>query len=213
MRLDEGRSVDDQLWRLFIAIQLPATVKSALSAMGNSVWRPRRGRFDRSGRGQEVRWTRRDNLHITLKFLGDTHVDRLDDLREAMSEVTRESAVFTLALDANGCFPGPRTPRVLWTGLRGDVRRMTGLESQLQGALALRDIERDDRHFTPHITVGRVRSGLPNHVLSSIGRRWTNAKIDAPDTSIPVDRIILVRSHLVQGQPPRYERVFIAKIA
>ncbi len=199
-------------WRLFVAIQLPGSVKSELVAMGDRVWRPRRGRGRSPYLSRDVRWTDRDNLHLTLKFIGDVDPDFVSQLREAMLEVSSESASLNLRLGENGCFPGPRTPRVLWTGIRGDVRRMTSMVAQLEGAFSRRGIERETRDFTPHITVGRVRGGLPKYVLSGIGNRWLDAETDYRRSSITVDRIVLMRSHLREGRPPRYERVFTAKI-
>ena len=202
----------ERLWRLFVAIQLSGSVKSELDVMSEDVWRPRRDGGPSSYLSSDVRWTDRDNLHLTLKYIGDVDPEHVSRLREAMTEISSESSNLNLQLGDNGCFPGPRTPRVLWTGLRGDVRRMASLVAKLEGAFALRGIERETRDFMPHITVGRVRGGLPRYVLSGIGNRWLDAKPDERSSSIPVDRIVLMRSHLRERRPPRYERLFSAKI-
>ena len=74
-------------------------------------------------------------------------------------------------LGENGCFPGERTPRVLWTGLEGDLRRMSSLAGRLEGAMVRCGFPEEHREFAPHVTVGRVRSGTQKRVLAAIGQR------------------------------------------
>lgn len=204
-------------WRLFVAVELPKRAINVLDDMARSMravsygGRQRR----RPSRGavayDAVRWTARENMHISLKFLGDVHRDDVRYLREEMDEVAAESSRLRLALGANGCFPGDRTPRVLWTGLDGDLRRMTSLVARLEGAMVKLGFAAERREFTPHVTVGRVRSGTQKRVLAAIGERWLEARASEDarvQVEVPVERIVLMRSHLHHNRPTRYERLY-----
>lgn len=205
-----GDADDDVSWRLFIAVELPDVVASELISMGRRVGRRLRG-DDRHPfvYPDEVRWTRRENLHITLKFLGDVDKDRICDVQDAMEEVARVCGVLNLALGSNGCFPGDRTPRALWTGIGGDVRRLRGMVTMLEGALARRGFEKATRDVMFHVTVARVRGGLRKDVLGEIGYRWMRSSVrSGRSASFGVGSIVLMRSILRHNSAPRYDRVF-----
>ena len=203
-------------WRLFVAVQLPKRAIKTLDGMARSMraatYEGRQRR--RPSRGETaydaVRWTAPENMHITVKFLGDVHQDDLPYLKEELDEVAAQSASLNLNLGANGCFPGDRTPRVLWTGLDGDLRRMASLASRLEGAMVRCGFPEDNRTFNPHVTVGRVRSGTQKRILAAIGERWIEARPNAQNTAkirVPVNSITLVRSHLHHNRPTRYEQL------
>ncbi len=219
---------DDDLrwWRLFVAVQLPKRVISILDGMARSMrsasYQGRQRR--RPGRGavayDAVRWTSPENMHITLKFLGDVHQDDVSELKEELDDVAAESSRLRLELGSNGCFPGERTPRVLWTGLDGDLRRMSSLAMRLEGAMVRCGFPEDGREFTPHVTVGRVRSGTQKRVLAAIGQRWLEARPISRrggeyniDASVPIRSIVLMRSHLHHNRPTRYERLHKVELA
>ena len=209
---------DDKLyWRLFVAVELPRRAIRVLDSMARSMrstsYEGRQRR--RPSRGvvayDAVRWTAPENMHMTLKFLGDVHQDDVPYLKEELEEVATESARLQLGLGANGCFPGERTPRVLWTGLDGDLRRMSSLVSRLEGAMVRCGFAEERRRFTPHVTVGRVRSGTQKRVLAAIGQRWLEARPSGRDgdrVSVPVGSMVLMRSHLHHNRPTRYERLY-----
>ncbi|MFQ5552912.1 MAG: RNA 2',3'-cyclic phosphodiesterase [Thermoplasmata archaeon] len=98
-----------------------------------------------------------ENLHITLKFLGETDDGLVPFIREALVAAIEGEDPFTLTLHGSGAFPNPRNPRVLWIGVQGGeplVRIAKRLERDLQEL----GFERARRRFTPHLTVGRVKS-------------------------------------------------------
>ncbi len=207
-------------WRLFVAIELSNRALSILDEMARSMrstsfgGRQRR----RPSRGavayDAVRWTSRDNMHITLKFLGDVHQDDVGYIREELDDVASGSSRFDLELGSNGCFPGERTPRVLWTGMAGDMRRMSSLAAKVEGAMVQCGFPQEGREFTPHVTVGRVRSGTQKRVLNAIGQRWLEASPleRGLKARVPVASIVLMRSHLYHNRPTRYERLYSTKL-
>lgn len=213
---EEDLEEDKLYWRLFVAVELPKRAIRVLDGMARSVrstsYEGRQRR--RPSRGvaayDAVRWTAPENMHMTLKFLGDVHQDDVPYLKEELDEVAAESARLQLELGANGCFPGERTPRVLWTGLEGDLRRMSSLVSRLEGAMVSCGFPEERRSFTPHVTVGRVRSGTQKRVLAAIGQRWLEARPSGKDgdrVSVPVKSMVLMRSHLHHNRPTRYQRL------
>ena len=216
-----GESDDDyedvsHYLRLFVAVTLPRRAIRELDWMGRSMREVSYGGImrRRPSRGEvaydAVRWTAPENMHITLKFLGDVHQDDLPLLKEELDEVAGESARLQLELGSNGCFPGERTPRVLWTGMDGDLRRISSLATRLDGAMARRGFPSERREFNPHVTVGRVRSGTQLRVLAAIGQRWLEARASddgSSEISVPVEKIVLMRSRLYYNRPTRYERL------
>ena len=219
---EDAEEQDLDWWRLFVAVELPKRAINVLNGMARSMravsygGRQRR----RPSRGavayDAVRWTAPESMHITLKFLGDVHRDDVRYLREELDEVAAESSRLRLALGANGCFPGDRTPRVLWTGLDGDLRRMLSLASRLEGAMVKLGFAEERREFAPHVTVGRVRSGTQKRVLAAIGERWLEARASGDGNSevvVPVERVVLMRSHLHHNRPTRYERLYETGLA
>ena len=221
--VSEVEEEDALYWRLFVAVSLPRRAIRELDSMARSMRAVSYGGVQRRrpSRGaaayDAVRWTAPENMHITLKFLGDVHQDDLPYLKEELEEVASESARLMLELGANGCFPGERTPRVLWTGMDGDLRRMSSLVSRLEGAMVRCGFPEERREFNPHVTVGRVRSGTQKRVLAAIGQRWMEARVSGDGDSrlrgndvvgVPVEKMVLMRSRLHHNRPTRYERLY-----
>ena len=217
---DEEFEEDARYWRLFVAVTLPRRAIRVLDSMARSMRAVSYGGVQRRrpSRGaaayDAVRWTSPENMHITLKFLGDVHEDDLPLLREELEDVAGDSARLMLSLGTNGCFPGERTPRVLWTGMDGDLRRMSSLAARLDGAMVRCGFPSERRDFTPHVTVGRVRSGTQKRVLAAIGERWMEVRAGGDGgrgnevVGVPVDKMVLMRSRLHHNRPTRYERLY-----
>ncbi|MXX93769.1 MAG: RNA 2',3'-cyclic phosphodiesterase [Chloroflexi bacterium] len=213
---DEEVEEDALYWRLFVAVTLPRRAIRVLDSMARSMRAVSYGGMQRRrpSRGavayDAVRWTAPENMHITLKFLGDVHQDDLPLLKEELDEVAGDSARLMLELGSNGCFPGERTPRILWTGMDGDLRRMSSLATRLDGAMVRCGFPAERREFQPHVTVGRVRSGTQQRVLAAIGQRWLEARASGGgnDVGVPVERMVLMRSRLHHNRPTRYERLY-----
>jgi len=106
----------------------------------------------------EVKWVRPESVHLTLKFLGQVAEETIDPLAaQAADNVSRIPAV-TLGLSGTGVFPGPKRPRVAWVGLTGDISVIRELQRGVEEAAAEFGFEREKRTFSPHLTLGRIRS-------------------------------------------------------
>ena len=166
--------------RAFIAIDLPPVVKAALGDVTATL-----------GRGLPrgaVRWVRPEQMHLTLRFLGDTPADRLPALAAALDALSAGRPLFTLRLAEAGCFPNTRRPRVVWVGLGGDEAALGSLVAALEAALRPLGWPPEDRPFRAHLTLGRVKD-----VHAALGIDWSAV---VPPLELPVIAIHLIESQL-----------------
>ncbi|MBX7139034.1 MAG: RNA 2',3'-cyclic phosphodiesterase [Oligoflexia bacterium] len=105
------------------------------------------------------------NLHITLKFIGDAEENGLASIRSALLDAASNSVRFILKLGALGVFPEEGHPRIVWAGVDGDLEAIRALHAKIENNLAAFGIERDDRSYTPHITLARIKGGAFNREL------------------------------------------------
>ncbi|MEW6114635.1 MAG: RNA 2',3'-cyclic phosphodiesterase [Thermodesulfobacteriota bacterium] len=134
--------------RTFVAIEIPSEVKAFLSDMSRRL----------KGFGGDVRWTRPEGIHITLKFLGNIKPDLVGDIRDALSPICARQLPFALSVRGTGGFPDMRRPRVLWAGLNDPDQALVPLAAQVDTALEPLGFTREKRPFNPHLTLARFRS-------------------------------------------------------
>jgi RNA 2',3'-cyclic 3'-phosphodiesterase len=135
--------------RAFVAMSLPVEVRDHVASVLGQL-------ADRAPRGS-VRWVTPDNVHLTLRFLGDTQVELIPRIAAALDAVGGEHGGFELRLAKTGCFPNPRRPRVIWIGLDGETAALSTLHGAVERALAPLGWPPEEREFSPHLTLGRVK--------------------------------------------------------
>jgi len=135
--------------RLFVALEIPAAVRDNLAAQIKEL-------RDLSTKvaDKRPRWVRPENLHVTLKFIGEVASTKLDAIRGALSAI-RSNAPVDLKFRGLGFFPNERHPRVLWAGLEASAN-LTSLAGDIDGALETQGIACERRTFTPHLTLARI---------------------------------------------------------
>lgn len=131
--------------RLFLAVSLPPAVRAAVGALA----RPLPG----------VTWTPSEQLHVTLRFLGDVPREKIDALGTRLATV--RVASFLLPLEGLGTFPPNRPPRVVWLGVGAGHPRLFQLRQRLDDALLAAGLTPDLRTFHPHVTLARCRENAP----------------------------------------------------
>jgi len=134
--------------RLFTAIDLPPNVLLRLERL-QSALRPE----------ALIKWSPLDNLHITTKFIGEWPDTRLEELSDTLQKVAQR-VPFELELKDLGWFPNERSPRVLWVGIRRE-KALRDLAQETEECLFTLGIAKEDRPFTPHLTLARVKSPVP----------------------------------------------------
>jgi RNA 2',3'-cyclic 3'-phosphodiesterase len=169
--------------RTFIAVELPKGVRAALVGSIREVARC----WDERG----VRWVGEENMHLTLRFLGETDPDLVSALSAGLDRVVGEEEGFELGLGEMGCFPNPRRPKVIWVGLRDEGERLGGLQTRVERLACDQGWERERRVFRPHLTLGRVRERA-----RPPGGEWLR---DPERLCFRVERVLLIQSELRQS--------------
>ena len=134
--------------RTFIAIDVPPAVLDTITRIQN--------RF--KSLGLHASWVKPGNIHLTLKFLGDTDPDRIPGIQNKLTETLAPFAPFRLSLDLAGVFPNTKSPRVLWVGLKDDEETLETLQSDIEKTLESMGFPMEQRPFSPHLTLARIKS-------------------------------------------------------
>jgi RNA 2',3'-cyclic 3'-phosphodiesterase len=160
---NQGLKVEDgeasaEAWRLFVAISLPEAVKDEIEKAQKELRGALRGNF--------IRWTKRDQFHLTLKFLGNVAVSRVAQLTEVLRGVGGQFSALRLRAERIGFFPDARFPRVAWVGVRDDRGILPRLQQEIE--FKVKDFaaekengpagrRRSQEGFTGHVTLARIQ--------------------------------------------------------
>lgn len=134
--------------RLFVALEVGTEVRDSLAELIDEL-----RAIDAAAAKNKARWVRAENLHMTLKFIGNVGDGRLDAIREALSDV-RPATVVEMRFRGLGFFPNDRRPRVLWAGIEPSPN-LAPLVDEIEARLERLDIPRETREFAPHLTLAR----------------------------------------------------------
>jgi 2'-5' RNA ligase len=135
--------------RAFIAVELPLDVVRKLVRLQDTL----------RGTGARVKWVKRENIHLTLKFLGDIELEKVNEINGIITGSVQDIEPFTLRAKGTGTFPkGGRAPRVVWAGIEGGTGTLETIYNHLNDGLVRFGVPYEKRRFSPHITVGRVKS-------------------------------------------------------
>ncbi len=150
--------------------------------------------------GADVKWVRPENVHITVKFLGDISRVDADKLGPVLSEALRDTCGFDVTVGKAGTFPGGRkAPRVVWLGLGEGFEALKEVARKVEDACAGLGFEREARPFKAHLTIGRVRRGSGK--LGELAEAVNG--IEFKPLKLGADRVNLTRSRL-SPQGPTY---------
>jgi 2'-5' RNA ligase len=139
--------------RLFVAIFPPAHVVTSLRAAvaGLAKGIPARA----------IRWTRPEQVHLTLNFLGAIAIARIPEIGSALEAACHGHRRHNVRVAGLGCFPNQSRPQIIWAGLAGDLRPLESLKKSLDARLLAGGCVGEDRPFHPHLTIGRARELNP----------------------------------------------------
>ncbi|MCX8069649.1 MAG: RNA 2',3'-cyclic phosphodiesterase [Thermodesulfovibrionales bacterium] len=144
-----------------------------------------------------VRWTKRDNMHITIKFLDEITQELADKLAFELNKITKKYQPFELIINGTGTFPNLKVPRVLWVGIEKS-ETLHRLYQEIENLCTDVGIKKDDKAFSPHITVGRIKDKLSESMFDFIrasgNKKWGSLK---------VNEILLMKS-VLKPEGPEY---------
>ena len=178
--------------RLFVAIELPEGQRRRLAEL------PERFRWN-ALESASLNWTREENLHVTLKFLGEVNDQQIPQVTDALG-VVRVPGPITLRIESLGFLP-PRGPiRVFAARIGGDLDQMAALHAGIELAMEPLGFARERRPYSPHVTLARPRR---ERRISGDARADVAEHQPPPGPDFVVDQFVLMRSDLANG-PPRY---------
>ncbi|MGD9495973.1 MAG: RNA 2',3'-cyclic phosphodiesterase [Armatimonadota bacterium] len=176
--------------RLFFAVPLAETLRDAACALQDELARACQPR-------PRVKWVERPNLHMTLKFLGDTPAGAVEQIARMAERVAAGAPPMALALAGAGCFPPRGAPHTIWLGLARECPELVELAEALDQALAQAGLaEREQRPFHPHFTLGRVKDRDGRALRAAI-----EALAHRPVGEMTVDHFALISSDLTPQGP------------
>jgi RNA 2',3'-cyclic 3'-phosphodiesterase len=152
---------ESERYRLFVAVAVPDDVKAKMAAAQADL---RRVLPDRN-----VRWTRREQFHLTLRFLGDAEAARVEALAEAIRTACAGFGALHLRAERIGCFPDRGYPRVVWVGVRDEAEQLPRLQQVVQAATEGFTAEPKEERFTGHLTLARIK-GIKRPEADALGK-------------------------------------------
>ncbi|MDZ7302813.1 MAG: RNA 2',3'-cyclic phosphodiesterase [candidate division KSB1 bacterium] len=150
-----------EMLRTFIALDMPTEIKTALAKYTQPL-RAMRGR---------VSWVKTENLHLTLKFLGDTPAARVDEIAAALQEIAAMAAPFSTVVSGSGVFPNDEHPRVLWVGVNETTGALQKLVKAIDERMQQFGFAREKRAFTAHLTIGRAKDTRIPEIVRALKER------------------------------------------
>ncbi len=182
--------------RAFLAIELPPTTHRSLRALQRDL----AATLEEARLARTVRWTSVANIHLTLRFLGETSDAQRAALVEGLRPIAARTAPFDLALRGLGCFPNSRRPNVLWTGVTGAVSSLHALQMPIEMLARRAGFAAEERPFAPHLTLARFRREAAPADLARAGT-LVQAQAQSPavqswSAALPVAQIVLMQSDL-----------------
>jgi 2'-5' RNA ligase len=176
--------------RTFIAIELSEEIKDFLSRIQNQL----------RSTGADVKWVQPQNIHLTLKFLGERDDKKIEKIIQILEDAVKEIRQFSIRLSSIGAFPRITSPRVIWIGVSDGDTETKVVAEELEKNLAKIGIPKEDRPFSSHITIGRTRSGLNREVLVKELENLTD-KFGEEKLEFLVNKITLFESTLTPKGP------------
>jgi 2'-5' RNA ligase len=171
--------------RTFIAVKISDSVRKTLAGLIDDLKRSH----------ADVKWVVPDNLHLTLKFLGDVDESRVGEVGDTVSQACSGVGPFDMSLAGLGAFPNVKRPRVIWVGIVKGKDILASLSETIEKQLESMGFPREERGFSAHLTIGRFRrEGRPGDLADRL-----SVAFDCGECI--VDRVYLMKSTLTPKGP------------
>jgi len=190
------------LVRVFIAIELSEPVCDAIQKQT--------ARLRQTLGNELIRWVPTQNMHLTLKFLGDTTTSHLEFLKQMLAREANSHPQFNLQLGGLGAFPNSKRPRLLWIGIHAPAD-LVSLQKSIESGTSRLGYEQEERAFSPHLSIGRVRQNIGPPEQQKIRTALDTIQLGNIGTA-RVDSVHLYRSDL-QPSGSIYTKLFSAPLS
>lgn len=171
--------------RIFIAIELSESIRNALAQIQSHL----------KYAGADVKWVEKDNIHLTLKFLGEVTEEKIEKIKSALDQIASKTKPFEISLKDIGAFPKIDYPRVIWVGLDKSANESKILAENIDEALSKIGFQKESRPFAAHLTIGRVRSPKNKDALKEKILSAANSQLPITNSQL-ISSIILFQSTL-----------------
>ncbi len=168
--------------RSFIAIEIPPDLKSRMEELQRDLRRT----------DADVKWVRPEGVHLTLKFLGYIQEEDVERISQAVGPVVSAWEPFEVSVKGMGGFPSSRSPRVVWVGVERGKEQLQSLQQAIETKTAELSFPSENRPFSPHLTLGRVRSPRGKAALARALEEHKEAEVGG----FRADEVFLFRSEL-----------------
>jgi len=187
-------------YRLFVATELPPNIKAELVDT--------QARLRQSN--PPVTWVAPESMHLTLRFLGETSIERLPSLRAGLSTALAQHAAIRLRLSGAGAFPNERRPSVVWAGVGGEIAALADAQAAIETAVISLGFAPEPKPFRAHLTLGRMRREANPEQQQRLGDA---IRSQPPPRALEwsVERIVLFRSEL-RGDRPVYTEILDCRL-
>ncbi|MFH1265164.1 MAG: RNA 2',3'-cyclic phosphodiesterase [Planctomycetota bacterium] len=162
-----------------------------------------------SAAGADAKWVDPQNLHVTLKFLGDVDTREIHHVCRAVQDAVADVAPFEFELRGAGAFPGASRPRTVWLGVARGEEQLVALNQRIEPPLEKLGFRKEARRYQPHLTIGRIRRGGPG-VLELGTLIGHHADFEAGPTAVSE---VIVFSSQLDRSGPTYEPLARAPLA
>jgi len=177
--------------RTFIAVDFPPETLTKIAKII--------GYFKTQTPMDALKWVSAENLHLTIKFIGDIPKDKLVQIRMIIKEALVDKLPFKIGIGGLGMYPNKNNPRVIWLGVTYD-QTLRDIHHVLNHSLKNAGIEPDKRDYSPHITIARIRQRTQEETRQEIGATLSKFKVDSLG-EIKINEIILYQSELTRKGP------------
>lgn len=174
--------------RTFIAIEIEEPLRKEFSFLQNEL---RKSQAD-------VKWVEPKNMHLTLKFLGETKEEKVEKIKEVLKKLTQELRPFEITFCNLGAFPNLSSPRVIWIGIDKGKEELTKLARGIEEHLEELGFPKEKRPYSGHLTLGRIRSMKNKENLKKIIEKKMEFQAE---NKLYVNRIVFFRSELKPSGP------------
>lgn len=180
--------------RCFIAVHVPDEIRESIGTVIGAL----------ASTGADVKWVKPGNIHITLKFLGSTEEGLVERISGAVQKKISSRSPFYIKIAGTGYFPDRKRPRVIWIGI-SEAGDLGPLQKEIDEVAARFGYAPEERPFSPHLTIGRVRSGKKVKEMMELLERYSGRDFG----TVEIKGVSLMKSEL---KPEGAEHSSLAEI-